>query len=126
MKKYLFLALMTFVMVGFVSCKKDTDLSGTKWKATQTETIEGVTLTVETVIEFTSETDGKLTSSAMSMTYTETFTYTYDGKGKGTMTGKDEQGVSVTTDFTIDGDDLTLKTTDEETGAPITIVFKKQ
>ena len=126
MKKYLFLALMTFVMVGFVSCEKDTDLSGTKWKATQTETIEGVTLTVETVIEFTSETDGKLTSSAMSMTYAETFTYTYDGKGKGTMTGKDEQGVSVTTDFTIDGDDLTLKTTDEETGAPITIVFKKQ
>ena len=117
---------MTFVMVGFVSCKKDTDLSGTKWKATMTQSYGGTTITAESVIEFTSATEGKVTTTAMGMTTNKPFTYTYDGKGKGTMTGKNENGVSETTDFTIDGDELSFSAVDEETGTQYTIVFKKQ
>lgn len=122
MKKFLYVALMTFVMIGMSACSKDKDLTGTKWVATITETDPeiGIPLTMTMTLSFTSETEGTLTMSAMGFTETENFTYTYDGDGKGTMTGKDENGAASTIDFTIDDDKLTITEEGE------TIVFTKQ
>ena len=128
MKKFMVVAIMTFVMIGMTSCKKD-DLSGTKWTASYSETIEelgGMTLTVNLTLEFTTEKDGTLTMSMpeFGMNEVDTFTYTFDGK-EGTMTGKDENGVESSIPFTVDGDKLTMTDKDEETGEPISIEFTK-
>lgn len=121
MKKYLFLALMTFVMVGFVSCSKD-KLEGTTWKATISETEDDYTFTMDLTIAFTSDKEGTMTMSAMGFTESEQFTYTFDGE-KGVMTDvtpDPETGKLESTDFTVDGDELTIT----EEGQ--TVVFKKQ
>lgn len=124
MKKFLFVALMTFVMVGFSSCKKD-NLSGTKWVASYSETDEDFgTISIDMTLEFTTEEAGTLTLSMFGMSETQNFTYTFDGK-EGTMTAKDEDGELSSIPFTVDGDTLTMTDKDDETGEPINIVFKK-
>lgn len=124
MKKFLFVALMTFVMVGFSSCKKD-NLSGTKWTASYSETDEDFgTISIDMTLEFTTEEAGTLTLSMFGMSQTQNFTYTFDGK-EGTMTAKDEDGELSSIPFTVDGDTLTMTDKDGETGEPINIVFKK-
>lgn len=131
MKKFLYVALMTFVMIGMSACSKDDDvLTGTKWAGQITETENGLTITADVAVEFTTETAGKM-SVAMVMTdelrqmliafgmteeeiaemaevETEDFTYTYDGESKGTITIKDEDGPDSIVNFTVDGDTLTL------------------
>lgn len=124
MKKFLFVALMTFVMVGFSSCKKDS-LSGTKWTASYSETDEEFgTISLDLTLEFTTEEDGTLTISMLGYSESQPFTYTFDGK-EGTMTAKDEEGEISSIPFTVDGDKLTMTDKDEDTGEPITIVFTK-
>lgn len=124
MKKFLYVALMTFVMIGMSACSKDTDLVGTKWAGQLTMEEEGMTITADLLLEFTTETAGKLTTSAsfMGQQYSDTqdFTYTYDGKSKGTLTMKYDDGDEDTTDFTVDGDELTI------TDDGMTVVFKKK
>ncbi|MBQ3949168.1 MAG: hypothetical protein II661_01715 [Bacteroidales bacterium] len=137
MKKFLFVALMTFVMIGMSSCSKDKDLSGTSWKGhlnsrtTMTmydETIvyavdADVTLTFTSEEAGTTKTVGTVSMDDMTLPLNQTsgFSYTYDGKGEGTMTVKDQDsGADVTTRFTIDGNELTMYEGEE------TFVLKKQ
>ena len=121
MKKFIFVALMSFVLIGMTACSKDKDLTGTKWAASIVETEEGYTITVDMLLSFNSETAGTLSATALGYTYSQDFTYTYDGKGEGTLTAKDpESGIETTEPFTIEGDKLTVK---EATGD---IVFTKQ
>ena len=137
MKKFLFVALMTFVMIGMSSCSKDKDLSGTSWKGhlnsrtTMTmydETIvyavdADVTVTFTTEEAGTTKTVGTVSMDEMTLPMNQTsgFSYTYDGKGEGTMTVKDQDsGADVTTRFTIDGNELTMYEGEE------TVVLKKQ
>ena len=131
MKKFLYVALMTFVMIGMSACSKDKDLTGTKWVGQISETEDGITITADVTVEFTTETAGKMSLdlvmtdelrqmfAALGMTDAEIaemigmdgsvdFTYTYDGKGAGTMTAKDEDGHESTINFTIDDDKLTF------------------
>lgn len=117
MKKFIFVALMSFVLIGMTACSKDKDLTGTKWAASIVET----DITVDMLLSFNSETAGTLSATALGYTYSQDFTYTYDGKGEGTLTAKDpDSGIETTEPFTIDGDKLTVK---EATGD---IVFTKQ
>lgn len=120
MKKLIFATLMTFIMVGFVSCSKD-KLEGTTWKATITETEDDYTWTMDLTIAFTSDKEGTLTMSALGFTESENFTYTFDGE-KGVMTGvtPDEDGELLSIEFTVDGDELSITEEGE------TVVFKKQ
>ncbi|MBP5547692.1 MAG: hypothetical protein J6X58_02225 [Bacteroidales bacterium] len=121
MKKFIFATLMTFIMVGFVSCSKD-KLEGTTWKATITETEDDFTFSMDLTIAFTSDKEGTMTMSAMGYTESEKFTYTFDGE-KGVMTGvtpDEDTGELISTEFTVDGDELTIT----EEGQ--TVVFKKQ
>jgi len=132
MKKILYFALMTFVMIGVSACSKDKDLTGTKWVGQFSETDSGITMTADVTIEFTTETAGKMSVvfvmtdelraffAALGMTDEEIaemmsaenstvdFTYTYDGEGKGTMTSTDEDGETSSIDFTVDDDKLTI------------------
>lgn len=132
MKKILYFALMTFVMIGVSACSKDKDLTGTKWVGQFTETDNGLTMTADVTVEFTTETAGKMTVmfvmtdelrelfAALGMTDEEIaemmnadnstvdFTYTYDGEGKGTMSSTDEDGETTSIDFTIDDDKMTI------------------
>ena len=132
MKKFLYVALMTFVMIGMSACSKDKDLTGTKWVGQFSETDSGITMTADVTIEFTTETAGKMSVvfvmtdelraffAALGMTDEEIaemmsaenstvdFTYTYDGEGKGTMTSTDEDGETSSIDFTVDDDKLTI------------------
>lgn len=132
MKKILYFALMTFVMIGVSACSKDKDLTGSKWVGQVTETDNGLTMTVDVTVEFTTETAGKMTVmfvmtdelrelfAALGMTDEEIaemknadnstvdFTYTYDGEGKGTMSSTDEDGETTSIDFTIDDDKMTI------------------
>lgn len=123
MKKFLFVALMTFVMIGMSACSKEDDLVGTKWDGQLTMNEEGMTLTADLLLEFNTETEGQLTTSASMMGQTfsdvQDFTYTYDGKGKGVLTMTDE-GETDNTDFTVDGKELTISSDG------ITVVFKKR
>ena len=119
MKNILYFALMTFVMIGVSACSKDKDLTGTKWVGQFTETDNGLTMTADVTVEFTTETAGKM-SVVFVMTDEEIaemmdaenstvdFTYTYDGEGKGTMTSTDEDGETSSIDFTVDDDKLTI------------------
>lgn len=121
MKKLIFATLMTFIMVGFVSCSKD-KLEGTTWKATITETEDDFTLTMDLTIAFTSDKEGTLTMSSLGFTETENFTYTFDGE-KGVMTGvtpDEDTGELLSIEFTVDGDELSITEEGE------TVVFKKQ
>ena len=137
MKKFLFVALMTFVMIGMSSCSKDKDLSGTSWKGhlnsrtTMTMYDETIVYAVDAdvTVTFTSEeagatkTVGTVSMDDMTLPLNQTsgFSYTYDGKGEGTMTVKDQDsGADVTTRFTIDGNELTMYEGEE------TFVLKKQ
>lgn len=137
MKKFLFVALMTFVMIGMSSCSKDKDLSGTSWKGhlnsrtTMTMYDETIVYAVDAdvTVTFTSEeagttkTVGTVSMDDMTLPLNQTsgFSYTYDGKGEGTMTVKDQDsGADVTTRFTIDGNELTMYEGEE------TVVLKKQ
>ncbi len=137
MKKFLFVALMTFVMIGMSSCSKDKDLSGTSWKGhlnsrtTMTMYDETIVYAVDAdvTVTFTSEeagttkTVGTVSMDDMTLPLNQTsgFSYTYDGKGEGTMTAKDQDsGADVTTRFTIDGNELTMYEGEE------TFVLKKQ
>lgn len=137
MKKFLFVALMTFVMIGMSSCSKDKDLSGTSWKGhlnsrtTMTMYDETIVYAVDAdvTVTFTSEeagttkTVGTVSMDEMTLPLNQTsgFSYTYDGKGEGTMTVKDQDsGADVTTRFTIDGNELTMYEGEE------TFVLKKQ
>lgn len=132
MKRFLYVALMTFVMIGMSACSKDKDLTGTKWVGQFSETDSGITMTADVTIEFTTETAGKMSVvfvmtdelraffAALGMTDEEIaemmsaenstvdFTYTYDGEGKGTMTSTDEDGETSSIDFTVDDDKLTI------------------
>lgn len=131
MKKFLYVAIMTFVMIGMSACSKDKDLTGTKWVGQISETEQGVTIKADVTVEFTTETAGKMSVAlvmtdelrqmfaALGMTDAEIaemlgmddtvdFTYTYDGKGAGTMTAKDEDGHESTLNFTIEDDKLTF------------------
>lgn len=132
MKKILYFALMTFVMIGVSACSKDKDLTGSKWVGQVTETDNGLTMTVDVTVEFTTETAGKMTVmfvmtdelrelfAALGMTDEEIaemmnadnstvdFTYTYDGEGKGTMSSTDEDDETTSIDFTIDDDKMTI------------------
>ncbi len=116
MKKYLFVALMTFVMIGMTSCGKEKDLTGTKWSGTVTDVDEesGVQMTTAIDIEFTTVTDGKITESLVGVatfTHTMPFTYTYDANnGKGTMSvinSEKKKTEVVEIPFTVDGNTLT-------------------
>lgn len=121
MKKFIFAALMTFVMIGMSACSKD-KLEGTTWKATITETEDDFTFSMDLTIAFTSDNEGTMTMSAMGYTESEKFTYTFDGE-KGVMTGvtpDPETGKLESTDFTVEGDELTITEEGE------TVVFKKQ
>ena len=137
MKKFIFAALMTFVMIGMSSCSKDKDLSGTSWKGhlnsrtTMTMYDETIVYAVDAdvTVTFTSEeagttkTVGTVSMDDMTLPLNQTsgFSYTYDGKGEGTMTVKDQDsGADVTTRFTIDGNELTMYEGEE------TYVLKKQ
>ena len=137
MKKFLFVALMTFVMIGMSSCSKDKDLSGTSWKGhlnnrtTMTMYDETIVYAVDAdvTVTFTSEEAGTIKTvgtvsmddMTVPMNQTSGFSYTYDGKGEGTMTVKDQDsGADVTTRFTIDGNELTMYEGEE------TFVLKKQ
>ncbi len=137
MKKFLFVALMTFVMIGMSSCSKDKDLSGTSWKGhlnsrtTMTMYDETIVYAVDAdvTVTFTSEEAGttktvgtvSMDEMTLPMNQTSGFSYTYDGKGEGTMTVKDQDsGADVTTRFTIDGNELTMYEGEE------TFVLKKQ
>ena len=132
MKNILYFALITFVMIGVSACSKDKDLTGSKWVGQVTETENGLTMTVDVTVEFTTETAGKMTVmfvmtdelrelfAALGMTDEEIaemmnadnstvdFTYTYDGEGKGTMSSTDEDGETTSIDFTIDDDKMTI------------------
>ena len=132
MKNILYFALITFVMIGVSACSKDKDLTGSKWVGQVTETDNGLTMTVDVTVEFTTETAGKMTVmfvmtdelrelfAALGMTDEEIaemmnadnstvdFTYTYDGEGKGTMSSTDEDGETTSIDFTIDDDKMTI------------------
>lgn len=131
MKKFLYVAIMTFVMIGMSACSKDKDLTGTKWVGQISETEEGITITADVTVEFTTETAGKMSvalvmtdelrqmfaalglsdaeiAEMLGMDDTVDFTYTYDGKGAGTMTAKDEDGHESTLNFTIEDDKLTF------------------
>ena len=131
MKKFLYVAIMTFVMIGMSACSKDKDLTGTKWVGQISETEEGITITADVTVEFTTETAGKMSvdlvmtdelrqmfaalgmsdaeiAEMLGMDDTVDFTYTYDGKGAGTMTAKDEDGEESTLNFTIEDDKLTF------------------
>ena len=119
MKKFIYVALMTFVLIGMGSCSKNKDLTGTKWVASITETDEGETYSFTMTLEFTTKTEGTVSISFFGMSESDPFTYTYDGDGSGTITTTDE-GESYTVPFTVDGDELTM--TDEGQ----TIVFTKQ
>ncbi len=127
MKKLIYVALMTFVMIGMTSCGKEKDLTGTKWLGLYSQTDEelGMTFSATIILEFTSETDGKISINAFGEMITSPFTYTYDGEGSGTITiveGLDGEVADVTTvKFTIDGDTMTA--TDDE---GVSVVFKKQ
>ena len=137
MKKILYFALMTFVMIGMSSCSKDKDLSGTSWKghlnSSTTMSMYGetvvyavnadVTVTFTTEEAGTTKTVGTVSMDDMTLPLNQTsgFTYTYDGKGEGTMTMKDQDsGADVTTRFTIDGKELTMYEGEE------VFVLKKQ
>lgn len=137
MKKFIFAALMTFVMIGMSSCSKDKDLSGTSWKGhlnsrtTMTMYDETIVYAVDAdvTVTFTSEEAGTIKTvgtvsmdeMTLPMNQTSGFSYTYDGKGEGTMTVKDQDsGADVTTRFTIDGNELTMYEGEE------TVVLKKQ
>lgn len=131
MKKFLYVAIMTFVMIGMSACSKDKDLTGTKWVGQISETEQGVTIKADVTVEFTTETAGKMSVAlvmtdelrqmfaALGMSDAEIaemlgmndavdFTYTYDGKGAGTMTAKDEDGHESTVNFTIEDDKMTF------------------
>lgn len=131
MKKFLYVAIMTFVMIGMSACSKDKDLTGTKWVGQISETEEGITITADVTVEFTTETAGKMSvdlvmtgelrqmfaalgmsdaeiAEMLGMDDTVDFTYTYDGKGAGTMTAKDEDGEESTLNFTIEDDKMTF------------------
>lgn len=132
MRNILYFALITFVMIGVSACSKDKDLTGSKWVGQVTETDNGLTMTVDVTVEFTTETAGKMTVmfvmtdelrelfAALGMTDEEIaemknadnstvdFTYTYDGEGKGTMSSTDEDGETTSIDFTIDDDKMTI------------------
>ena len=125
MKKFLFAAIMTFVMIGMSACSKDKDLSGTSWKGHmhESQTIvyyDGpvtVMIDADMILTFTTEdagnvkTSGTMTMDGMSLPVSETsgFNYTYDGKGEGTMTTRDsETGQDIAIRFTIDGNTLTM------------------
>ena len=143
MKKFLYVAIMTFVMIGMSACSKDKDLTGTKWVGQISETEQGVTIKADVTVEFTTETAGKMSVAlvmtdelrqmfaALGMSDAEIaemlgmddavdFTYTYDGKGAGTMTAKDEDGHESTVNFTIEDDKMTFS----EDG--YTVVLTKQ
>ncbi len=131
MKKFFYVALMAFVMIGFSSCSKDKDLSGTTWEGRLSyittmsmygETIvyavnADATLTFTTEEAGTIKTVGTVSMDDMTLPLNQTsgFTYTYDGKGEGTITTKDQNnGTEVTSRFTIDGDILTMYEGDQE------------
>jgi len=115
MKKFIYVAIMTFVMIGMSACSKDTDLTGTKWVCQQTFSEQGFTITMTATLSFTSETEGNIKVVSMGESDTKNFTYTYDGDGNGTMTAEGE-----TISFTIEDDQLTV------TEDGVSMVFTKQ
>ena len=124
MKKLFYVAIMTFVMIGFSSCSKD-KLEGTTWKASFSETVEGMPFSIDFTLAFTTDKEGTLSVSGMGFTESEKFTYTFDGEN-GTLTGvtpDEDTGELMTVPFSVDGDELTIKDFDEDFG---TLVFKKQ
>lgn len=127
---------MTFVAcfaMMFGSCQKELELSGTTWKATQTEsdTYDGITssMTMDCILKFADATNGSLDmtmSGSVNMggmtqeldpqTQTANFTYTFDGTN-GTMTAiDDETGEYETIPFTYNKKDKAILISVKEPG----------
>ena len=140
MKKIFSFALAAMMMLTFVACGDDdkesgtpSSLKGTEWVYSESGPmeIEGMTVDVNMTmtLNFKTETAGQLvvtgTITYMGQTYpiddeTEDYTYTYSN-GRGTMTSD-----GATVEFTVDGNKLTMKDVDEETGEPIEVVFTRK
>lgn len=55
MKKFLYVALMTFVMIGMSACSKDKDLIGTKCYGQISREEFNTTISADVTVEFTSD-----------------------------------------------------------------------
>lgn len=100
MKKLLLVAFVAVFAFATTSCKKEKGLDGTTWKwhMSETETIQGMVMsvTMDATLNFVDETNGTMTvDGEMAVdgqvldknSSTEKFTYTFDSEtGKGTMT----------------------------------------
>lgn len=133
MKKILFALLTVFALTSLSSCQKDDDdgggsgdIVGTSWRAlVYEETWNGVIYNDYCTLTFAS--NNKVTSKIESYENgvlvpedTETYSGTYQYKGSnGSITAPDDNGKTVTFNFSISGNTLTLFDSDE------TLILKK-
>ena len=113
MKKILYFALMTFVMIGVSACSNNQmDLGNTTWEGSieipAEEEGEDI-FEMRTVISFSSATDGNMVFYAYGESEDQPFTYTCDKNGKGKMMGTDsDDGGRLESVFEVNGNTLTL------------------
>lgn len=133
MKKILFALLTVFALTSLSSCQKDDDgdggsgdIVGTSWRAlVYEETRNGVIYSDYGTLTFTS--NNKCTSKVESYENgvlvpedTEIMHGTYQYKGSnGSITATEDNGKTVTLNFSISGNTLTIFDSDE------TLIFKK-
>ena len=81
MKKFIFVAIISALVLSVSSCKKDdnSSLAGTSWKATGTETWDEGTYTWTEIISFKTASTGTFSySDTDGDTDSANFTYTYE------------------------------------------------
>lgn len=143
MKKTIIIAFMAIVSAcALVSCNKTVDLAGTQWKAVLTETqSEGgmsAEITVTSVMNFNDATNGAINVDIVTSmngivipdycsNYTNNFTYTFNGDCAGMLYAIDADSDDEPMPFSYNRDtkQITMSSTDDETGETITLVFNK-